>query len=135
MKHILSILFIFLISITKINAQDLVKYQAAQYPEGQKALNTIVAKNIYLSKKLFSTMVENNILEVRATVALIINSKGKMVDFEILETSHPSFDESSFSKLKKAFKDTSFIPGSINGNPTATSLIVKDIIASIRPAN
>ena len=78
-------------------------------------------------------MIKENVQQVTATVGLIVNSKGKVVAIEILQASHPLLDETSFQKIEKSLKDKTFIPGSINGKPTATTIIVNDVMAAIVP--
>ena len=78
-------------------------------------------------------MIKENVQQVTATVGLIVNSKGKVVAIEILQASHPLLDETSFPKIEKSLKDKTFIPGSINGEPTATTIIVNDVMAAIVP--
>ena len=133
MKKILVIAMLLLSTIVSINGQELTKYQVAQYPDGKEELTKIVAKELRISKKLFSAMIKENVEQVTATVGLIVNSKGKVVAIEILQASHHLMDESSFPRIEKSLKEKTFIPGSINGEPTATTIIVKDVMAAIVP--
>ena len=133
MKKILVIAMLLLSAIVSINGQELIKYQVAQYPDGKEELTKIVAQELRISKKLFSAMIKENVQQVTATVGLIVNSKGKVVAIEILQASHPLMDESSFPRIEKSLKEKTFIPGSINGEPTATTIIVKDVMAAIVP--
>ena len=133
MKHILSILFFLLISISSIYGQEQVSYQAAQYPDGKEELTKKVAEELRISKKLFNAMIKENVHSVTSTVGLIVNSKGKVVAFEVLQTTHPLMDEKSFPKLIKALEDITFIPGSINGESATTTIIVEGVMAAIVP--
>ena len=131
MRKVSAIVLFILLSVTHICGQDLIKYQVAQYPEGKKELAKIVGKNMRLSKKLFETMVKDGISEVTVVIGIIIDSKGKFVAVDVLQASHPLMDEKSFTRLEKALKDKTFIPGTINGEPAATSIIIDDLMARI----
>ena len=131
-KIVLTVMFI-LVAIVSSHGQELVKYQAAQYPDGKEELTQLVAKELRISKKLFNAMIKENVQKVTATVSLIVNSKGKVVAIEVLKASHPLMDETSFPKIEKALKDKTFIPGSINGESATTAVIIEDVMAAIVP--
>ena len=57
MKKILVIAMLLLSAIVYINGQELIKYQVAQYPDGKEELTKIVARELRISKKLFSAMI------------------------------------------------------------------------------
>lgn len=134
MKKALTIILFTVFSVFHGLAQETVTYQPAQYPGDQKELVDIVSKKeLLLSKKLFKAMVDENIREVRANVWLIINSKGKLVGIDVVEATHPLFNEDCFPKIVKNLKDIDFIPGSIDGEPVTTAILIEDLMIVIEP--
>lgn len=127
MKKILTCILFALFSTALVLAQEIVTYQSAQYPGGKEELTRILSKELTLTKKLFKAMVDENVREVTATVGLIIDSKGKAVGVDVL------LDEKCFPKIEKNLKDVEFIPGSIDGEPAATAIIIEGLMLVIEP--
>lgn len=118
-------LFAFIPTISML-AQETLTYQQAQYPDGMRELNKIIFENVRPDGRLLSYMKKEGISEVTATFALVINTKGKLVAIDVLETSDPNFDEKYFAGLIKRFKKETFIPGTINGKPAVTNIIFRE---------
>ena len=125
MKKAFSLILVALFSTVFAFAQETVTYQPAQYPAGMGELHKFIAQNLRADARLFSQMEKEGIKEVTATFGLIINSKGKLVAIDLMQTSHPKFNENYFNQLIKLLKKEEFIPGTINGEPAATSIIIK----------
>ena len=125
MKKAFSLILVALFSTIFALAQETVTYQPAQYPAGMGELHKFIAQNLRADARLFSQMEKEGIKEVTATFGLIINSKGKLVAIDLMQTSHPKFNENYFNQLIKLLKKEEFIPGTINGEPAATSIIIK----------
>ncbi|MBR4922029.1 MAG: hypothetical protein IKY99_00205 [Bacteroidaceae bacterium] len=125
MKKAFSLILVALFSTVFALAQETVTYQPAQYPAGMGELHKFIAQNLRADARLFSQMEKEGIKEVTATFGLIINSKGKLVAIDLMQTSHPKFNENYFNQLIKLLKKEEFIPGTINGEPAATSIIIK----------
>ena len=125
MKKTFSLILVALFSTVFALAQETVTYQPAQYPAGMGELHKFIAQNLRADARLFSQMEKEGIKEVTATFGLIINSKGKLVAIDLMQTSHPKFNENYFNQLIKLLKKEEFIPGTINGEPAATSIIIK----------
>ena len=125
MKKTFSLILVALFSTVFAFAQETVTYQPAQYPAGMGELHKFIAQNLRADARLFSQMEKEGIKEVTATFGLIINSKGKLVAIDLMQTSHPKFNENYFNQLIKLLKKEEFIPGTINGEPAATSIIIK----------
>ena len=125
MKKALTLILVALFSTVFALAQETVTYQPAQYPAGMGELHKFIAQNLIPDSRLTSQMEKEGIKEVTATFGLIINSKGKLVAIDLMQTSHPKFNENYFNQLIKLLKKEEFIPGTINGEPAATSIIIK----------
>ena len=125
MKKAFSLILVALFSTVFALAQETVTYQPAQYPAGMGELHKFIAQNLRADARLFSQMEKEGIKEVTATFGLIINSKGKLVAIDLMQTSHPKFNENYYNQLIKLLKKEEFIPGTINGEPAATSIIIK----------
>ena len=125
MKKAFSLILVALFSTVFAFAQETVTYQPAQYPAGMGELHKFIVQNLRADARLFSQMEKEGIKEVTATFGLIINSKGKLVAIDLMQTSHPKFNENYFNQLIKLLKKEEFIPGTINGEPAATSIIIK----------
>ena len=125
MKKAFSLILVALFSTVFALAQETVTYQPAQYPAGMGELHKFIAQNLQPDTRLLSQMEKEGIKEVTATFGLIINSKGKLVAIDLMQTSHPKFNENYFNQLIKLLKKEEFIPGTINGEPAATSIIIK----------
>ena len=125
MKKAFSLILVALFSTVFALAQETVTDQPAQYPAGMGELHKFIAQNLRADARLFSQMEKEGIKEVTATFGLIINSKGKLVAIDLMQTSHPKFNENYFNQLIKLLKKEEFIPGTINGEPAATSIIIK----------
>lgn len=133
MKQLFFVLSFTLFAVFSAHGQEQVAYQTAQYPGGKEELTRMLSKELILTKKLFKAMVDENVREVTATVGLIINTKGKAVGVDVLKASHPLLDEKCFPKIEKNLKDVEFIPGSINGEPTATAIVIEGLMLVIEP--
>ena len=125
MKKAFTFILVALFSTVFALAQETVTYQPAQYPAGLGELHGLSAQNLIPDSRLTSQMEKEGIKEVTATFGLIINSKGKLVAIDLMQTSHPKFNENYFNQLIKLLKKEEFIPGTINGEPAATSIIIK----------
>ena len=125
MKRALTFILVALFSTAFALAQETVTYQPAQYPAGLGELHRFIAQNIRPDSRLLSQMEKEGIKEVSATFGLIINSKGKLVAIDLMQTSHPKFNENYFNQVIKLLKKEEFIPGTINGEPAATSIVIK----------
>ena len=125
MKKAFSLILVALFSTVFALAQETVTYQPAQYPAGMGELHKFIAQNLRADTRLLSQMEKEGIKEVTATFGLIIDSKGKLVAIDLMQTSHPKFNENYFNQLIKLLKKEEFIPGTINGEPAATSIIIK----------
>ena len=125
MKRALTFILVALFSTAFALAQETVTYQPAQYPAGLGELHRFIAQNIRPDSRLLSQMEKEGIKEVSATFGLIINSKGKLVAIDLMQTSHPKFNENHFKKLISLLQKEEFIPGTINGEPAATSIVIK----------
>ena len=125
MKKAFTFILVALFSTVFALAQETVTYQPAQYPAGLGELHGLIAQNLIPDSRLTSQMEKEGIKEVTATFGLIINSKGKLVAIDLMQTSHPKFNENYFNQLIKLLKKEEFIPGTINGEPAATSIIIK----------
>ena len=126
MKKAFTLILFALFSTAFALAQETVTYQPAQHPEGLGELHEFIAQNLRPDSRLFSQMEKEGIKEVTATFGLVINSKGKLVAIDLMQTSHPKFNENYFNQLIKLLKKEKFIPGTINGEPAATSIVIKD---------
>lgn len=127
MKKTLTCILFALFSTTFVLAQEIVTYQPAQYPDGPKGLVRRISENVNPDSRLLSQMDKEGIREVSATIGLIINTKGKLVAIDLLQTSHPKFNEKYFERLVKVLGKDEFIPGKINGEPAVTSIVLKGI--------
>ena len=131
MKKAFTFILVALFSTVFALAQETVTYQPAQYSAGLGELNRFIAQNIRPDSRLLSQMEKEGIKEVTATFGLIINSKGKLVAIDLMQTSHPKFNENYFNQLIKLLKKEEFIPGTINGEPAATSIVIKGFTTGI----
>lgn len=131
MKKAFTFILVALFSTAFALAQETVTYQPAQYPAGLGELHKFIAQNIQPDTRLISQMEKEGIKEVTATFGLIINSKGKLVAIDLMQTSHPKFNEDYFKKLMSLLKKEEFIPGTINGEPAATSIVIKGFTTGI----
>lgn len=127
MKKTLTCILFALFSTTFVLAQETVTYQPAQYSDGPKGLVRRISENVNPDSRLLSQMDKEGIREVSATIGLIINTKGKLVAIDLLQTSHPKFNEKYFERLVKVLGKDEFIPGKINGEPAVTSIVLKGI--------
>ena len=131
MKKALTLILVALFSTVFALAQETVTYQPAQYPAGMGELHKFIAQNLRPDDRLLSQMNKEGVNEVSATFGLIIDSKGKLVAIDLIQTSHPKFNENYFKKLISLLKKEDFIPGTINGEPAATSIIIKGFTTGI----
>ena len=125
MKKAFSLILVALFSTVFALAQETVTYQPAQYPAGMGELHKFIAQNLQPDTRLLSQMEKEGIKEVTATFGLIIDSKGKLVAIDLIQTSHPKFNENHFKKLISLLQKEEFIPGTINGEPAATNIVIK----------
>ena len=125
MKKAFTLILVALFSTVFALAQETVTYQPAQYPAGMGELHKFIAQNLQPDTRLLSQMEKEGIKEVTATFGLIIDSKGKLVAIDLIQTSHPKFNENHFKKLISLLQKEEFIPGTINGEPAATSIVIK----------
>ena len=126
MKKAFTFILVALFSTVFALAQETVTYQPAQYPAGLGELHGLIAQNLIPDSRLTSQMEKEGIKEVTATFGLIINSKGKLVAIDLMQTSHPKFNENHFKKLISLLQKEEFIPGSINGEPATTTIVIKE---------
>lgn len=107
-------------------------YKEAEYVGGEQELYKTLSKVVHPSTQLLQDMNDKKQFSVVATLGIVVNPEGQVVDFMVLNTSNPKFNEESFPKIIDLLNHTGFIPGEINGKKVTTTLALREpVICSI----
>ena len=104
-------------------------YKGAEYADGEAAMFQLISKNCRPAISLLKDMNEKSIDCVNATFEIIVNTDGKAVDFILLSTEHPDFNENCFPDMLEILNRKGFLPGEMDGKRITTAVATKEPIA------
>ncbi|WP_373724548.1 toxin-antitoxin system YwqK family antitoxin [Bacteroides heparinolyticus] len=102
-------------------------YKGAEYTDGELAMGQLISRYMQPTTELLDDMFKHNINKVNATIGIVVNAEGQAVDFIILSTENPEFNETCYPNMLNILNERGFIPGEIDGKKVTTLVAIGPI--------
>lgn len=103
-------------------------YESATPAVDEKTLIQAICRGLQLPTEVMKDMAEKRQYRLTLNVGILVDEKGKAIDFIVLSTQHPKLNKSCFSGVIEILNQYTFVPGKINDRETTTVAVLQEPI-------